>query len=39
MMVRRLPRLRIPLTFVVFDVRQLDGETLIRLPYTERRAL
>jgi bifunctional non-homologous end joining protein LigD len=29
----------IPLTFVVFDVLELDGETVIGLPYAERRAL
>lgn len=29
----------IPLTFVLFDVLELDGETVIDLPYAERRAV
>jgi bifunctional non-homologous end joining protein LigD len=29
----------IPLTFVVFDVLEVDGDPVMRLPYVERRAL
>ena len=32
-------RARMPVTFAAFDVLHLDGETVTRLPYLERRAL
>jgi bifunctional non-homologous end joining protein LigD len=32
-------RARIPVTYVVFDLLRLQGQSLLRLPYTDRRAL